>query len=303
MMKKILIDISGHRNQRLKSEMIDAIKTGFKLFGNYEFTLRNENIDPRDYDIVLFFYWKLSENKFNELTELKSLKIQTFFMSDGLFQFKNKKKCHSKYPLFILPGGPTTVPSPSYCDRKYNTELPNDRLCLFGDELKLSPWKLDGNKVVIAHQRGISYDLKDKYKFYKKLIIDLKNKGYYTIFRVHPQCSCSRIRKISIEECGANLCDEISHSGRDTFKTDGIYASVSYGGKVSSRYIINGIPSFTKESTVSDPLCGNNIDIDNRITPPREWWIRWLSYRHWTLNEFSKGSVLQFLVNNNEVRL
>jgi len=297
-MKTILVDIAK-RDPHLMVDIFNNIRDGFKLFGKYKFMLRTKNANPRDYDIVVFVYWKLLPDKLNELLEIRKLNIQTLFISDGLFSLENKKKDHNRYPLLMLTGGP---PSSNYCNRNYDIKLTNDRLQIFGDELTLSPWKLGGDKIVIAHQRGFSYSLEDKHEFYRNLIIDLNSKGYHTIFRLHPGYS-SKKTKSSIKECGAKLCNEISYSDRDMFETDDIYASVSYGGKVSSQYIINGIPSFTKENTMSYPLCGKGIDIGNRVIPPREWWVKWLSYRHWTLDEFSRGLVLKFLKDKREICL
>jgi len=300
--KKILIVVSGNsRNKYILDYMLGVISNGFGKFNKYEISIKrsaNKKIDTAEFDIIIFMFWKFSVENLNELLMLQKLNKQLIFFSDGLVR-KRKKTIsdYSKYYGLVFTRGPQSA---YFCNRNYDKTLPNNRLSLFGNTFKLSPWRKNGNKVVISHQFGYSYDLVYKPDVYRKIITNIKEQGYYTIFRMHPACNNPKRKTTAINDCFGNLCDEIE-MGSDSINYNDIYASISYGGKVGSKFVICGIPTFTIEDTIASPMVGRGYNIGHRVTPDRDWWVNWLSYRHWTLKEFDNGDCLDFLYKHKEL--
>ena len=159
-------------------------------------------------------------------------------------------------------------------------------------QLKLAPWRTQGNHILLCLQRDGGWSMKGA---------DLQQWAYNTIqtirqfsnrpilVRPRPKVKTNVAQLLSLpgvsESRGTTLQQDLSDA----------WASVFYNSSSSVAAVLAGIPVFAHDpDCVAWNVANSNLaQIENPSMPTRESWLYDLSAAHWNDQESSQGSIYQ----------
>jgi len=231
--------------------------------------LRIKDIDT--YDLLLVISWKDIFRKI--LNRLKKYKIPIAFFAVGCF-YRNKKFQPNRFPYL------TSFNEQLYDgDFIYDEILPSDRWDKLN--IKLKPWKMDGNFIVVAHQH-FNYFEKDRVRIFKKVISRLIDANQKIIIRFHPAVRKEEFKSVEPYKNIKNVKISIGdHPVEDDLKD--AKCLITYDSTICVDSLINGIPIILYGEQIAKCMASPNIH--DLKYPDRQPWFNWLAYQHWDSSE------------------
>ena len=170
--------------------------------------------------------------------------------------------------------------------------------------LRLKPWRTDGEFILIAGQHDKSLQWQNMPTMSNWVIDTIDTIRKYTdrsiIFRPHPRCPLPYI-----EQEFTNVRRQEPKYVNGTYDDfdmdfDNIWATISYSSNPGIHSIINGVPAFVSTHSLAYPA-GNDIDflhtIEQPLMPERQQWLNDYAYTEWTIEEISSGIPIKHLTS------
>lgn len=270
----------------------DAFLEGVRLFGHSTHMIRTEifrSILPADYYGILAGEW---------IREIKNLP-------------------HIN-PKIIVGHDPIIRPDPFYRDRDLNRiywgvsmnyhqyifnykKMPPTRWKNLKNncQLKIKPWREKGEHIVIAHKPKLSHNGKSRTPFYNKAIKAALKTGREVVLCYHPDLNkspCYLERKLKQKFPNDYHKCTIGKGIKEYL--NGAHCVISAGGSALSKAIFAGVPAFSNEPNLIDPISCKSLTefLKKPPTPNREKWFSWVAYQQWTVPEMQKGLPWKYLV-------
>lgn len=222
-------------------------------------------------------------------------KYCSFVDSDVLNSASNNKWTHYRIPF------KSVFPNQAVF---YNENSPSDRWELLSKrkEIKLKPWRKNGEHILIMAQRGIGgWTMKglDRENWINQTIKEIrKHSDRPILIRQHPGDPLTKLDTITDSNNKTYFSDATQ---RDLLKDlDNAWASVTFSSSASVASIISGIPLFVLDDNAITYNVSNYdlSEIENPVFKKREQWLYDLSYAHWNLDELKDGLYWKHFWNN-----
>ena len=171
-------------------------------------------------------------------------------------------------------------------------------------DLRLKPWRTDGEYILIAGQHDKSLQWKHMSRMSNWFLNTYDEIRKHTdrpiIFRPHPRCRLEHIER-GLKNVYRQEPQQVNGT-YDDFDIDfnNVWASVSYSSNPGIHSVIEGIPAFVSTHSLAYEV-GNDIDflhdIENPVMPDRTQWLNDYAHTEWTVEEISQGIPLKQLTN------
>ena len=168
--------------------------------------------------------------------------------------------------------------------------------------LKLKPWSLGGDRIIICGQHDKSNQRKDMPTMSTWLLDTIKQIRERTdmpiVWRPHPRCPVP-----GIEHEYKNVRREQPIQVRDTyddfdFDCKGAYAVINWSSNPATHAVMQGVPVFVGPSSLAWPVGNKDYStIGMPKRPDRTQWLNDISYTEWTLDEIAQGKPLNRLTS------
>ena len=170
--------------------------------------------------------------------------------------------------------------------------------------LRLKPWRTDGEYILIAGQHDKSLQWKAQPRMsnwflqtYDKI---RKHTDRPIIFRPHPRCRLETIEH-GLKHVYRQEPRHVSGTYDDfDMQFNNIWATISYSSNPGVHSVISGVPSFVSNSSLAYPVA-NDIDflhdIENPVMPDRQQWLNDYAWTEYTVEEISQGLPLKRLTS------
>ena len=168
--------------------------------------------------------------------------------------------------------------------------------------LKLKPWRTDGQYILIAGQHEKSLQWANMPNMSRWVIETIENIQARTdrpiLFRPHPRCNLPHIEQ---EFKNVKRQDPRHIAGTyDDFDMEfnDIYCTVNWTSNPGIHSVINGVPAYTSQSSLAWPVSIKSLtNLDNPPLPDRQQWLNDYAYTEWTVDEISQGLPLKRLTS------
>jgi len=170
-------------------------------------------------------------------------------------------------------------------------------------QLKLKPWRTDGEYILICGQHDKSLQWQNMPRMSQWIMNSIEQIQQHTdrpiIFRPHPRC-----RLEAIEHQYKNVIRQSPRQLPGTYddfdmRFDNIFCTVSWSSNPGIHSIISGVPSFVGPSSLAYDVAGHDLsDINNPPMPDREDWLEYYANTEYTLQEIKQGIPLKRLTYN-----
>lgn len=166
-------------------------------------------------------------------------------------------------------------------------------------DIALSPWRKDGEHILIAMQRTDSeqWDGMPRAEIWLNQLVGTlrQNTKRPILVRPHPR------QKIVIPEtCRLQMPEKISNTYDDFDYDHGLknaWAVINWNSGPGPISVIKGIPAFVGHSSLAAPVANLDFDlIENPRMPDRDSWALDLAHTEWTLEEIATGLPLERLL-------
>ena len=170
--------------------------------------------------------------------------------------------------------------------------------------LRLKPWRTDGEYILIAGQHDKSlqwHNMPRMSNWFLQTYDEIrKHSDRPILFRPHPRC-----RLEHIERGLKNVYRQEPRYVRGTYddfdmQFDNIWATVSHSSNPGVHSVISGVPSFVSNSSLAYDVA-NDIDflhnIENPVMPDRTQWLNDYAWTEFTVEEISQGIPLKRLTS------
>lgn len=166
--------------------------------------------------------------------------------------------------------------------------------------LKLSPWRSDGQHVVIAMQRADSEQwasMPHPDHWLHDVITTVRQHTDRTIMvRKHPRQSIATplTGTIQVPVKLAGTYDDFDFEQC----LQSAWCLVNWNSGPGSQAVIKGVPAFVGESSLAAPVA--NLDwsqIENPARPDRTAWLEKIAHTEWTLEEMASGHAVRLLLD------
>ena len=179
-----------------------------------------------------------------------------------------------------------------------NTGASGDRVTTL--EIKLKPWRKDGEYIMICGQHDKSLQWRNMPRmsnwFLETYDTIRKHTDRPIIFRPHPRCRLEHI------ESGLKYVyrqDPVHIGGTyDDFDMgfDNVYCTVSWSSNPGIHSVINGVPAFVGPSSLAYDVAGHDLNlIEYPQTPDRTQWLNDYAWTEYTVDEIAAGLPLKRL--------
>ena len=168
--------------------------------------------------------------------------------------------------------------------------------------LELTPWRTDGEFILICGQHDKSLQWQDMPRMSEWLISTIEEIRKHTdrsiIYRPHPRCPLPNIEN-QFKNVYRQEPKHVSGTYDDfDMQFDNIWATISHSGNPGIHSCIAGVPSFVSSHSLAYPVA-NDINllhnIENPAKPDRSQWLNDYAYTEWTIKEISDGNPLKYL--------
>lgn len=168
--------------------------------------------------------------------------------------------------------------------------------------LELTPWRTDGEFILICGQHDKSLQWQDMPRISEWLISTIEEIRKHTdrsiIYRPHPRCPLPNIEN-QFKNVYRQEPKHVSGTYDDfDMQFDNIWATISHSSNPGIHSCIAGVPSFVSSHSLAYPVA-NDINllhnIENPAKPDRSQWLNDYAYTEWTIKEISDGIPLKYL--------
>jgi hypothetical protein len=182
----------------------------------------------------------------------------------------------------------------------YHSSRGNDSIRHSSLELKLKPWRTNGEFILLCGQHDKSLQWKNMPSMSNWIIQTVDTIRQYTnrpiIFRPHPRCKLDHIER-SLKNVYrqepvmlANTYDSYD------LKFDNIWATVSWSSNPGPQSIIEGVPAFVGPNSLAYDVANTDFkNIENPLMPDRQQWLNDYAWTEFTLEEIATGIPLELL--------
>ena len=168
--------------------------------------------------------------------------------------------------------------------------------------LKLKPWSLGGDRIIICGQHDKSNQWKDMPTMSTWVMNTIDTIRERTdmdiVWRPHPRCPVTGIeheyKNVRREEPVhiKNTYDDFD------FDCTGAYAVVNWSSNPATQAVMQGVPVFTGPSSLAYPVGNKDFTtIGMPKRPDRTQWLNDIAYTEWTLEEIAEGKPLNRLTS------
>ncbi len=168
--------------------------------------------------------------------------------------------------------------------------------------LKLKPWSLGGDRIIICGQHDKSNQWKDMPTMSTWLLDTIKQIRERTdmpiVWRPHPRCPVP-----GIEHEYKNVRREQPIQVKDTyddfdFDCTGAYAVVNWSSNPATHAVMQGVPVFVGPSSLAYDVGNKDFTtIGMPKRPDRTQWLNDIAHTEWTLEEIAEGKPLNRLTS------
>ena len=168
--------------------------------------------------------------------------------------------------------------------------------------LKLKPWSLGGDRIIICGQHDKSNQWKDMPTMSTWLLDTIKQIRERTdmpiVWRPHPRCPVP-----GIEHEYKNVRREQPIQVKDTyddfdFDCTGAYAVVNWSSNPATHAVMQGVPVFVGPSSLAYDVGNKDFTtIGMPKRPDRTQWLNDIVHTEWTLEEIAEGKPLNRLTS------
>lgn len=166
--------------------------------------------------------------------------------------------------------------------------------------LKLKPWRTDGEHILLCGQHDRSHQWNLLPSMERWAVETVENIRSYTdrpiVFRPHPRCPVTNIEK-RFKNVIRQQPKQIPGSYDDfDMQFQNIYCTVSWTSNPGIHSVIEGVPSYTSPSSLAWPVSIKSLtNLDNPPLPDRTQWLNDYAYTEWTVKEIARGLPLERL--------
>ena len=168
--------------------------------------------------------------------------------------------------------------------------------------LKLKPWSLGGDRIIICGQHDKSNQWKDMQTMSTWLLDTIRQIRERTdmpiVWRPHPRCPVP-----GIEHEYKNVRREQPIQVKDTyddfdFDCTGAYAVVNWSSNPATHAVMQGVPVFVGPSSLAYDVGNKDFTtIGMPKRPDRTQWLNDIAHTEWTLEEIAEGKPLNRLTS------
>ena len=168
--------------------------------------------------------------------------------------------------------------------------------------LKLKPWSLGGDRIIICGQHDKSNQWKDMPTMSTWLLDTIRQIRERTdmpiVWRPHPRCPVP-----GIEHEYKNVRREQPIQVKDTyddfdFDCTGAYAVVNWSSNPATHAVMQGVPVFVGPSSLAYDVGNKDFTtIGMPKRPDRTQWLNDIAHTEWTLEEIAEGKPLNRLTS------
>ena len=168
--------------------------------------------------------------------------------------------------------------------------------------LKLKPWSLGGDRIIICGQHDKSNQWKDMPTMSTWLLDTIRQIRERTdmpiVWRPHPRCPVP-----GIEHEYKNVKREQPIQVKDTyddfdFDCTGAYAVVNWSSNPATHAVMQGVPVFVGPSSLAYDVGNKDFTtIGMPKRPDRTQWLNDIAHTEWTLEEIAEGKPLNRLTS------
>ena len=168
--------------------------------------------------------------------------------------------------------------------------------------LKLKPWSLGGDRIIICGQHDKSNQCKEMPTMSTWLLDTIRQIRERTdmpiVWRPHPRCPVP-----GIEHEYKNVIREQPIQVKDTyddfdFDCTGAYAVVNWSSNPATHAVMQGVPVFVGPSSLAYDVGNKDFTtIGMPKRPDRTQWLNDIAHTEWTLEEIAEGKPLNRLTS------
>ena len=169
-------------------------------------------------------------------------------------------------------------------------------------ELKVKPWRKDGEYILICGQHDKSLQWRGMPRmsnwFLQTYDTIRKHTDRPIIFRPHPRCKLEHIER------GLKYVyrqDPVHIGGTyDDFDMgfDNVHCTISWSSNPGIHSVINGVPAIVGPSSLAYDVAGHDLNlIEYTQTPDRTQWLNDYAWTEYTVEEIAAGLPLKRLTN------
>lgn len=168
--------------------------------------------------------------------------------------------------------------------------------------LKLKPWRKDGEHILICGQHDKSLQWQNMPRMSQWVMDTIETIQKHTdrpiVFRPHPRC-----RLPAIEHQYRNVYRQEPRQvigSYDDFDINfnNVYATVSWSSNPGIHSVIEGVPAFVGPSSLAYDVAGHDLNLINYPqTPDRTKWLENYAHTEYTIGEIEAGIPLNRLTN------
>jgi hypothetical protein len=176
----------------------------------------------------------------------------------------------------------------------------SDRANIF--DLKVKPWRTDGEYILICGQHDKSLQWIDMPKMSEWVVNTIKQLQIHydlpIVLRPHPRCPLPHLETefknvVRQEPCHINgTYDDFD------LQFNNVKYTISWSSNPGIHSIINGVPAHVGPSSLAfDVGCPHLLMVDNPSMPDRQQWLNDYAWTEFTLEEISNGIPIKRLTN------
>ena len=168
--------------------------------------------------------------------------------------------------------------------------------------LKLKPWRKDGEHILICGQHDKSLQWQNMPRMSQWVMDTIETIQKHTdrpiVFRPHPRC-----RLPAIEHQYRNVYRQEPVHVRGSYDDfnlnfNKVYATVSWSSNPGIHSVIEGVPAFVGPSSLAYEVAGHDLNLINfPQTPDRTKWLENYAHTEYTIGEIEAGIPLKRLTN------
>ena len=169
-------------------------------------------------------------------------------------------------------------------------------------DLRLKPWRLDGEYILLCGQHDKSQQWNLLPSMERWVIETAQSIRNYTdrpiVFRPHPRCPVRGLEK-RFKDLTVQMPRKLPHTYDDfDMDFDNVYCTVSWTSNPGIHSVIEGVPSYTSPSSLAwDVSIKSLVNLNNPPLPDRTQWLNDYAHTEWTVEEISQGIPLKRLTD------
>jgi len=171
-------------------------------------------------------------------------------------------------------------------------------------ELKVKPWRTDGEYILICGQHDKSLQWKNMPRMSNWFLQTYDEIRKHTdrpiIFRPHPRCRLPHIER-GLKHVYRQEPQHVTNTYDDfDMGFNNVHCTISYSSNPGIHSVMAGVPSFVSTHSLAYDV-GNDIDflhdIEQPIMPDRTEWLNNYAYTEYTVDEIAQGIPLKRLTD------